>query len=192
MTHRIGFRWLLPLVLTSVHVGLLLVAAPHAHRASHHAEVQYRTVALQEGEAVEWQPMEPRPLFLQEKVAVILNLPALLVAIPIAAYAFHGADRAIIYAATPFVPVLWYFIGRWIDTKLGILPVHSPRVPGAKIRRALMVVAGAMFLLTGLIGFLALFRTKSADTLLMSTGFLLWGALFLVLCVHPCSREYRP
>jgi hypothetical protein len=183
MVRRFGFRWLLPLVLMAVHITVLIVARPHAQNTFIRADVEYRSVAFQEDGGLEWHPMEPRRLSVPEKVAILLNLPALLVAIPIAVYAFKGTDLALVYAATPFVPLLWYCIGRWLDVHFGSLAI-TPGHTRATFLRAVTVVFGCLFLLFGIF---ALFRTthaRTADSALMGIAFVLWGALLILLRPH--------
>jgi hypothetical protein len=177
-----GFRWLLPLLLTSVHVGLLLVSAqPGRRQASLPAEVQYRSVAFQE-DVADFRPIEePRPLSLPEKVAVILNLPALLVGIPFAAHAFHGTDVGLVYAATPFVPLLWYSIGRWLDIRIGLLRTPPMRVAIAGVFRVFMVISGVLFVLFGAAALFRANHPRNPDVFLMGSALLLWGGLFFVL-----------
>lgn len=177
---RLGFRWLLPLVFTSLHIGLLLFAPQPTSRSATGVNIHFRTVAFQEDEA-EFHPAEPRPLSLPEKVAVILNLPALLVGIPLAAYAFHGTDLGLVYAATPFVPLLWYSIGRWLDIRMGLLPARPMRVAAAKIVLVFMVITGLLFLLLGAATLFRASHPRNPDAFLMGCALLLWGGFFLVL-----------
>src|SRR5882724_12972563 len=76
----------------------------------------YRQASYQEN-SVKFE-LEPKPLTRAQKLATLLNLPALVLAIPIAT-AFHANDVGLLGAAVPFVPILWYLIGRWLDGILG-------------------------------------------------------------------------
>lgn len=119
---RIGFRRLLPLVLTLAHAALLFYAVEHQDQAHASGPIpkRYVSIAYQEN-GVRWESRESRPLTIAQKLAVVLNLPALLLAIPLAATTFHGSDMGLLYAALPVVPIVWYGIGRWMDTTLGYI-----------------------------------------------------------------------
>jgi len=68
----------------------------------------YYLAALQE-DGPKWEPpIEPKPLTSASKIALLLNLPSLLLAIPVAAAVFHGTEAVVLYAALPFVPLVWY------------------------------------------------------------------------------------
>ena len=66
--------------------------------------------------------MEPKSLTSAQKLAILLNLPAIILGIPIALAFFHGNNIASLYGAVPFVPPAWSGIGRWLDRLLG----HTP------------------------------------------------------------------
>lgn len=65
--------------------------------------------------------------FPAQKLAIVLNLPALVLAIPITLVLFRGSDMGLLDASVPFAPLVWYGIGRWLDRLLGYTPPQSCR-----------------------------------------------------------------
>ena len=122
MTQRIGFRRLLPFVFTLMHIVILLYGMERQGQARAFGALEQRYVpAVYQENAVRWDPtIEPKPLTAAQKLGLLLNLPSLLLAIPLAVTVFRGSDMGLLYAALPFVPLVWYGIGRWMDTTLGI------------------------------------------------------------------------
>ena len=119
---RIGFRRALPLAFTLIHivlVGFSLAHQPHAEQTVFQ-DSECRPVAYQEGIRVPAETLrEPPPLKPVQKVALILELPAMFVAMLIGAALFPRNDAAWLYTSVPLVPLVWYAIGRWLDGLLG-------------------------------------------------------------------------
>ena len=63
--------------------------------------------------------MEPPPLKPVQKIALILELPAMFVAMLIGAVLFPRNDTAWLYTSILLVPLVWYGVGRWLDGLLG-------------------------------------------------------------------------
>jgi len=120
MIRRVGFRRVLPLLFTVVHISLLVYSQRQPYRSSGSAPNKYRLVVYQE-DTPKWEPIEPIPLTTAQKVSLLLNLPSLIFAIPFAAILHDETDTGLLYAALPFVPIIWYGIGRWIDGVLGFV-----------------------------------------------------------------------
>jgi hypothetical protein len=116
--HRIGFRRALPLAFTLLHVVLVwfsLPLQPRTTRIIFHDSEQ-RAVAYQDGTGVPVETLgEPPPLKPVEKMALIVELPAMFVAMLIGAVLFPRNDAAWLYTSVPLVPLVWYAIGRWLD-----------------------------------------------------------------------------
>lgn len=74
-----------------------------------------------------------------------INLPVLAVFFTLKAVFRMDASRALLFCI-PFVPVLWYAVGLWIDRRLGLVPRNKPR-PGAFYSISLMIFFCAMVLL---------------------------------------------
>jgi hypothetical protein len=176
---RIGFRRLLPVLFTSVHLGLLLYALSlhHHTQSSLSNPLTYRSVAYQE-ETIQWEPAEPKPLTQPQKLAIVFNLPALLIAIPIAATLFQGSDMGLLYGSLPFVPIVWYGVGRWLDGLAGYIP--RSRVLHSAVRRCFAVVS-LFFLIIGIVSITPLDHHRTNDTLWPMSALILWSALFLAI-----------
>jgi hypothetical protein len=187
MIRRVGFRRVLPLLFTLVHVSLLVYThQQQPYRSSGSAANRHRLVVYQEESPVKWVPIEPRPLTTAMKVSLLLNLPSLFLALPFAATLHHETDIGMLYAALPFIPIIWYGIGRWIDGMLGFIRKRwlLPRSLSGFIAS----------LATGLLALSALTVTpinhhRQPDTYWAGTALILWSALFLAMSL---SSFYRP
>jgi|tagenome__1003787_1003787.scaffolds.fasta_scaffold19877411_1 hypothetical protein len=76
---RIGFRRVFPVVLTLIHIVLIWFALTHPS-ASPHIVSHYRHVAYQEGHSVPMEAFERPSLKPVQKIALILELPAMFAA----------------------------------------------------------------------------------------------------------------
>jgi hypothetical protein len=173
---RIGFRRVFPLVLTLIHIVLIWFAQTHPS-ASPHIVSQYRPVAYQEGDSATMEVVEPPPLKSVQKIALILELPAMFVATLIGAVLFPRNDAAWLYTSVPLVPLVWYCIGRWLDGLLG----YSARLCLPRILRTLLAVPAGLVLFVGLAGFTPLYHHRTADTYWMFSGLVLWSGLCLMM-----------
>jgi len=150
--HRIGFRRALPLAFTLIHVVLfwfLLAYQPHAVNMVSH-DAGYRSVAYQEdigGVPIETF-REPPPLKPVQKIALILELPAMFVAMLIGAVFYPRSETAWLYASVPLVPLVWYAIGRWLDGLFG----YSARLRLPWILRRLLAVPAVGILVVSMAG----------------------------------------
>ena len=150
MIGRIGFRRVLPILLTLVHLTLLYFAAG---QRTHHlsrvcSESVYHLAAYQQEGSGAWEPMERKPLTSAQKIAILLNLPAMVLGIPIALVFFHGNNIASLYGAVPFVPLVWSGVGRWLDRLLGhISPLQRER----RTWRKVFAVLSTIFLCLGIL-----------------------------------------
>ena len=131
---RVGFRRMLPMLFSLMHLALLIYAfaLPDHTKSGIPHPLACRPVAFQE-ESVQWVPSEPKPLTRPQKLAMVFNLPAFLVAIPIAAVLVHGSDTGLLYGAPIRAPYLvrhWTVAG-WTSRLHSAFPVvasHSPQV----------------------------------------------------------------
>jgi hypothetical protein len=105
---------------------------------------------LPEGRAVKWNltttPTTPFP----NKVAFLINLPAvLLVELLLFAISGRGVGPQLqgLILAAPFVLVIWYMIGRAIDRRRGLLPARPVSSPGS-FRHALVSLGLVLSLLS--------------------------------------------
>lgn len=187
MLQRIGFRRLLPVFLTIVHMLLIALSSTGQDvRSAVPNAAMIRPVRLQEDGAVDFRPMRPKPLSNTQRAAVILNLPALLVGIPIAATVFNGNDLALVYAATPFVPVLWFFVGYWLDVQLGFI---APRTRQFGVLRGVFRGAAALccgvLLLLSIVAITPINHHRDINSAWIGTGGILWFGLMFVMAIRP-------
>src|SRR5208283_6116178 len=70
-----------------------------------------------------------------DDVTMALNLPALVVMIPLCVIPGISGNLAVevpIFSVAVFF--FWYFIGRWLDRTLGTLPPKPTRMPGTLVQ----------------------------------------------------------
>jgi hypothetical protein len=179
--HRIGFRWALPLAFTLIHAVLIWLSLVHQPYVSN---IVFRSsgmlsVAYQEGTVD--VPMEtfgePPPLKPVQKIALTIELPAMFVAMLIGALLFPRSETAWLYTSVPFVALLWYTIGRWLDGLLG----YGDRLRLPRILRGLIGVPAYAVLLVSMAGLTPLYHHRTADTYWMFSGLVLWSALCLLM-----------
>jgi hypothetical protein len=186
MIRRIGFRRLLPVAFTFMHLVLVLDAAMHRpHRSSGvHSPLAYHAVEYQEGISMPTEAMEPKPLTTAMKVAMVLNLPALLAGVPIAAFLFHESDMSLLCESTVFVPPLWFGIGCWVDGLLGYRPVRTSRP-----WRGFWTVLSAILFSVSIVSVTPINRHRVPNTYWVGTALILWSALFLVISASSFVRR---
>jgi hypothetical protein len=119
MVKAIGFRRLLPIANCLLYVALLCFDNGHGITSSQ---------PVSDVDAV------PIPL----RLVVAANVPAVLVAFAIRAV-FHFQLRNPFLLAIPFIPLLWYPVGSWIDRRLGWSPSRK-RVRN-RLRDVLLILA---------------------------------------------------
>jgi hypothetical protein len=171
--HRIGFRRALPLAFTLLHVVLVwfsLPLQPRTTRIIFHDSEQ-RAVAYQDGTGVPVETLgEPPPLKPVEKMALIVELPAMFVAMLIGAVLFPRNDAAWLYTSVPLVPLVWYAIGRWLDGLLG----YSARLCLPPILRGSVTVLAVGVLFVSVAGLTPLYHHRTVDTYWIFSGLVLW------------------
>lgn len=176
----------MPILLTLVHISFVWSARsyqPHAMRGFH-AVSQYQPVKYQAGVGVPMQSLEPPPLKPIQKMALILELPAMFLAILVGAVVLHQNENAWMYLSIALVPFLWYFIGRWLDGLLGYIAVL--RVP--RILRGLLNVLAIVVLCVSITGLTPLYHHRTADTYWVFTGLALWSGLCLAM-MFSCAAQ---
>jgi hypothetical protein len=183
MIRELGFRRVLPVVFTALHfVALLTTSNPNPQPAAKPADP---TVQLAAGQVeVPAFPLE-RKLSRGMKMALLENLPSLLLAAPLAVLLFQGSSEALLYAAGVFVPFAWYLIGRWIDGLLGLVKrrlMLSPSVSGA-----FALMSAGMFALS-ILTITPLNHHRGTDTYWAGAALILWTGIFLAMAV---SSYYR-
>jgi len=132
--------------------------------------------------------LPPTPLATQ--LALAINLPAIAPDLPIfAAIHFFGGERLrqtqwVNYAVFGlFVPVLWYFVGSWVDRRVGLAPIVM-RNPSylAKAGFALLVVLAA---------FSVIVTVGGRGNKTISTALLCWTVFGAIALYMRITRETR-
>lgn len=189
MMRRLGFRRVLPLLFTLVHVSLLVYTQQRQpHRSSREAPNKCRLVIYQEEPPLKWESMEPRSLTTTQRVSLLLNLPSLFLAIPFVAILDQETDTGMLCAAVIFVPITWYGIGRWIDGMLGFVKKRwwLPRSLSGFIA---FLATGAVVL--GACMVTPIDHHRTPDTYWIGTALILWSGLFLAMSLSSFYRRPR-
>ena len=188
MTQRIGFRRLLPFVFTLMHIVILLYGMERQGQARAFGALEQRYVpAVYQENAVRWDPtIEPKPLTAAQKLGLLLNLPSLLLAIPLAVTVFRGSDMGLLYAALPFVPLVWYGIGRWMDTTLGYVKPQR-RLPQS-LSGFLAVIATGLLVIS-VMAVTPMNHQRRPDTYWIGTALIMWLGLSLAMSLTSFYRR---
>jgi hypothetical protein len=134
------------------------------------------------------------PTPLATELAIAINLPAIAPALPTfaAIYFFGGepvmktrwVDSAVFGL---FVPVLWYFVGPWVDRRVGLAPIvmrNSSHL--AKAGFALLVVLAAFSIIVIVGG-----RGWNPHNKSISTALLCWTVFGAIALYVRITRETR-
>jgi hypothetical protein len=183
--HRLGFRRILPLAQLALFIALVSMGAIQAGQSTPGSRLRQASVQ-ENSEIPDWHPqaatMPAVWLF-----AIAINVPATMLG-AICAEIFHiGSNLGGLLCSMPFVLLLWYAVGHWLDHQLNILP---RRPPGAGIRIACWVgiVLSAMLLAIGIMA-LRSHHAVTSEVLSLSVGWLLWSGLLLVMCILTLRRR---
>ena len=183
---RIGLRRALPLVFTLIHVVFIwfsLARHPHASGMVSH-DSGYRSVVYQDDVSVPMEMFERPPLKPVHKAALILELPAMFVAMLICVILFPQNDAAWMYTSIPLVPLIWYAIGRWLDGLLG----YSARLRLPRNLRGLLSVSAGWVLFASTAGLTPLYHHRTPDSYWVFSGLVLWSGLCLTMMTSSARR----
>jgi hypothetical protein len=154
MIEKIKLRWMLPVVMTAVQLGLFVIASEQEKKAAEHSALAYpvvRAAVIQEEQTVSFQPMAPPPVPFSTAAAFILNLPAMLLGATLASIVhWPDSDATFIGSSVLFVPLIWFAIGRWLDRQIAPSGITRRRIWSQVCQWALRAVA-----LLGIIAWLA-------------------------------------
>jgi len=172
MLGQIGFCRVLPILGTLIHLVVLIAARQPPHTSFDvRSDAAYVLAAYQEQQiTIQWEPMEPKPLTPPQKVGILLNLPALVLGMPIALAFFGGNDIGSPYAAVPFVPFVWYGVGRWLDRLVGNIPALAHR---RRTWRAVFAVVSTILLCVGLASITPLNHHRTPDAYWVGSAIIL-------------------
>ena len=120
-------------------------------------------------------PPDPPPLAL--KLSIVLNLPAWLLSIPVEMFFSRVSKTRGFLASLPFVALVWYGIGLWLDRFMGY--VDPPRKLGRN-RRRIAATAAAIFLCLGIAIITPVNHHRGLpSTYWVGGSLILWSTLFL-------------
>jgi|SRR5579864_183415 len=189
MIQRIGFRRVLPLLLTLAHAMLVVFASMHSPDRSlkEQPKACFRYTSYGD-DASAWQPMEPAPLSPAQRTAIVLNLPAFVLAIPITLLLFPGNAIGSMYSSLPFVPLVWYGVGRWLDRLLGYIPQPAKLHRG---RRRAFALLSTFFLFLSIASITPInhHHRRGVDTYIIETALIVWSGLFLAISTTGSVRR---
>jgi hypothetical protein len=187
MLRRIGFRRLLPIVFLFAHAALLVFSPEQSQSiSSSEGSKADRFFASSQGNSIVWQPMEPQQLTPEQRIAMVVNLPAMILAIPIAIAFFQGSPFGLMYAGLLFVPLVWYGVGRWLDRLFGFIP-QSPKLH--KTSRKACAVLSAFVLTMSVLGLTPVnHHRRRPNTYVMGFSLVLWSGLFLAMSASGSVR----
>lgn len=120
---KVRFRVLLPLLMTAARLLLFGISLLHQQRDQHradHSEVHRNVVLQQQGGTIDFKPMGLwwHPNSLEYNFGLALNFPAMYLGGFIGRLLIGGSEVRTFAASIPFVPLVWYMIGGWIDRLL--------------------------------------------------------------------------
>lgn len=175
---RIGLRRFLPTVFTLAQVVLVcFTLAHHPHRVSVFHDSGYHRVLYQEGTDVLELPPETPPLNTFKKVSLILNLPAMFLAIVIESIFSPQNDSVGMYVSIVFVPFIWYAVGRWLDGLLG----YIDRFRMSRILWWVLALPATFVLCVSLAGLTPLYRHRTPDSYWIFTGLAIWSGIGIAI-----------
>ena len=179
-----SFRFLLPLIMTSVQLGLL-TASLTVHREPWVLPVPAESHAQSQSEcsgencmSFSPSPPEPKAGWLV-KAAMLLNLPAVFLGavLDIVAGLLHvptGESTLLAFSAV-FVPVIWFRIGRWVDVQADKSSAPKVNSAGTIMARALVWCLFALILFSFLVE-----RHREPETTKFLTEIaILWTSAYL-------------
>jgi len=133
-------------------------------------------------------PQQPNwsPIF---KTEMVLNFPAVLIAVPIGVLPMGGSrDASVIGLATLLAPFLWFWIGRCVDRQLGTVRQKPDRRHFRVVRTILRVLAYC-YLLVCALSFTPLNPTPSPESSFFSATLALWLLGYLVCSYWGAMRR---
>ena len=164
MIRQFAFRRILPVLLLLIHLTLLWwVWTQERHRS------------IESHPPMMWD-VPPKPFSIALKASIVLNLPALLMSIPIRMFFPTTSDTSTFLASLPFVPLVWYGVGLWLDRLIG--NVALPRNPRPTRRRTAAKTA-VIFLCLGIMTISPLHRHREPNAYWSGGAVILWSTLFL-------------
>jgi len=185
MLRRLGFRRILPIANIILFIALVTIGAI---QVGHSFGPRVRQTAYQEeGELPEGHPQAMFVMPLAWTLAIAINVPATMLGALFAEIFHLGSNLGALLCSMPFVLLLWYAVGHWLDHQLNILPRCKP---GNAIRIAcwIGILLSAVLLAVGLMAFKS-HAALNADVVALALGWLFWSLLLLLMCVLTLQRR---
>jgi hypothetical protein len=113
------------------------------------------------------------------KFAVALNVPAVLAALFLNAMIFRFQSNHVLLLAAPFVPMLWYSVGRWFDQRLGW--VQRGKSKSSFLGDTLLILCGLLAIFSVVTLLQTIKRAYTPDSLWLVFGVCTWFAFLLVV-----------
>ena len=178
MIGRTGFRRLLPILFVLTHVALLFFtsAGQHVMTPSDVDSASYPPIS----------DMPPAPLTVAQKAALVLNLPALILSIPVVLAFSRSSNVGSLVASLPFVPLVWYGVGRWVDRLVGYVPQPS------QLRRKwswVFAIISAILVCLGIATLTPINHHRTSDTYWFAAALTLWSGVSLVISTSGFIRQ---
>ena len=184
---RIRFRFIFPVLMTALH--LFIVARSLQSNRGSQAQREKVVADSQEAGVVTFSPGPPEPSW-RLLMALMLNLPAVYAGVPVALLLRCGGDIGLLSCSIPFVPPLWYAIGRRLDVRTGAFQA-TQRAHSSKwhtVRAIFRFFAACMVIVSVLALLNSHHRTVKRD---FGLGILFaWFATYL-LCTFWLDRRDR-
>jgi len=177
MIGRVGFRRLLPILFVLTHAALLFFTSAGQH------------VTPSDVDSASYPPISDTPaapLTVAQKAAVVLNLPALILSIPAVLALSRSGNVGSLFASLPFVPLVWYGVGRWVDRLVGYAP--QPRQLRRKWRWVFAIISATVLCL-GIATVTPINHHRTADVYWFAAALTLWSGLFLVISTSGFIRQ---
>ena len=166
MLRKISFRRLLPILNLALYISLMCLG----HTVRLH---------LTAPSAAQLHLVEPGIMPSRIKLAVALNVPAVLAAFFLNTMVFHFQTNYLFLLALPFVLMLWYPVGRWFDQRLGWVQRRKPKA--TLIGDILLVLCGLFAVFAVVILLQTMKRAYILDSLWLVLGVCAWFAFVLVV-----------
>lgn len=185
MIRRLGFRRILPIAHIVLFIALVTIGAI---QAGHSFGPRVRQTAYQESDNLpEGHPQATFVMPLAWTIAIAINVPAAMLGALCAEILHLGSNLGALLCSMPFVLLLWYAVGHWLDHQINILP---RRKPGNAIRITCWsgILLSAVLLAIGLMAFRS-HASLNPDVVALALGWLLWSVLLLVMCVLTLQRQ---
>jgi len=195
MMRRIGFRRLLPPVQLVLFAVLCFIARRERQRqgpCGYYWSSVWVPVFAQED-----VPFVPRPLCCLPKAqlaAIAVDLPAVLVGGILEGVLRRKGDVWAFALSAPLVVLLWYWVGLWIDRRLGYvgLPQGNRAFPRVLVKVAYgCSVFTAFWSVTGLLGSV-LSHHYRPDNLVVASGLAGWSAFLTAVTWSSLRRSGSP